>query len=115
MPCMHLDYGSVKCTPQNQGHCLSRLPQHWPQSAITTGCDVLPSLEPTASTFFTTSMPSVTLPKTTCLPSKCGVWPVQMKNWLPLVLGPALAMERHPLPVCLPALPEKLSSANLPP
>eukprot|EP00421_Protoceratium_reticulatum_P072976 CAMPEP_0168427328 /NCGR_PEP_ID=MMETSP0228-20121227/36292_1 /TAXON_ID=133427 /ORGANISM="Protoceratium reticulatum, Strain CCCM 535 (=CCMP 1889)" /LENGTH=35 /DNA_ID= /DNA_START= /DNA_END= /DNA_ORIENTATION= len=34
-----------------------------------TGLAVLPDCEPTASAFFTTSMPSVTTPKTTCLPS----------------------------------------------
>ena len=32
---------------------------------------------------------AVTLPKTTCLPSRGGVGTVVMKNWLPLVLGPA--------------------------
>lgn len=37
---------------------------------------------------------SLTWPKTTCLPSKKGVGTVQMKNWLPLVLRPALAIER---------------------
>ena len=35
---------------------------------------------------------------------------VQMKNWDPLVLGPAFAMERIPGPVCFR---EKFSSANL--
>ena len=35
---------------------------------------------------------------------------VQMKNWEPLVLGPALAMDRIPGPVCLRV---KFSSANL--
>merc|ERR1719275_261276 len=30
--------------------------------------------------FFTTSIPSTTLPKTTCLPSNHGVSTVQMKN-----------------------------------
>ena len=42
-----------------------------------------------ASIFLTTSMPSTTLPKTTCLPSRNGVGTVVMKNWEPLVLGPA--------------------------
>ena len=40
------------------------------------------------STFRTTSMPSVTRPKTTCLLFRNGVATVQMKNWEPLVLGP---------------------------
>lgn len=55
----------------------------------------LPCPDPTASTFFTTSLPAETLPKTTCLPSSQEVSAVVMKNWLPLVLGPALAMERQ--------------------
>ena len=36
---------------------------------MTTGADVLPDSEPTASIALTTSKPFVTLPKTTCLPS----------------------------------------------
>jgi hypothetical protein len=43
-----------------------------------------------------------------CLPSSQGVGPVVMKNWDPLVLGPALAMERTPV-ACLTL---KFSSAN---
>lgn len=35
---------------------------------------------------------------------------VQMKNWEPLVLGPALAMDRIPAPVCVKL---KFSSSNL--
>ena len=35
-------------------------------------------------------MPAVTLPKTTWRPSSQLVLTVQMKNWLPLVSGPAL-------------------------
>ena len=35
-----------------------------------------------------------TLPKTVCLLSSQGVGTVVMKNWLPLVLGPALAILR---------------------
>ena len=35
-----------------------------------------------------------TLPKTVCLLSSQGVGTVVMKNWLPLVFGPALAMLR---------------------
>ena len=40
---------------------------------------------------FRTSMPSITCPKTECLPSRCGCGPWVMKNWPPLVLGPLLA------------------------
>jgi hypothetical protein len=37
-----------------------------------------------------------TCPKTTCLPSSQAVGTVVMKNWLPLVFGPALAMDSMP-------------------
>jgi hypothetical protein len=46
---------------------------------------VEPLEEPTLSTAWTTSRPSTTWPKTTCLPSNHEVLTVQMKNWLPLV------------------------------
>lgn len=39
-----------------------------------------------------------------------AVLAVQMKNWDPLVLGPALAMDRTPGPVCVSW---KFSSSNL--
>jgi len=39
-------------------------------------------------------MPSMPLPKTECLPSSQGAASSVMKNWLPFVLGPALAIER---------------------
>merc|ERR1711933_438985 len=84
----------------------------WPQSAMTTALAVLPDCEPTPSIFFTISMPSVTLPKTTCLPSSHAVLTVHRKNCEPLVLGPAFAMERMPGPVCFNV---KFSSANLAP
>ena len=45
-----------------------------------TGLDVAPEPEPTASIFLTTSMPLVTEPKTTCLPSSQSVLTVQRKN-----------------------------------
>ena len=47
-------------------------------------------------TFLTTSMPSTTDPKTTCLPSNQAVSAVHKKNCDPLVLGPALAIDRIP-------------------
>merc|ERR1712226_1803586 len=53
---------------------------------------------------------ATTCPKTTCLPSSQEVLAVQRKNWDPLVLGPALAMERTPGPVCFSW---KFSSLNL--
>ena len=39
-------------------------------------------------------MPSMTLPKTTCFPSRKSHFAVVMKNWHPFVLGPELACER---------------------
>lgn len=62
------------------------------------------------SIFLTTSMPSTTRPKTTCLLFKNGVGTVVMKNWHPLVFGPELAMLSNPGWLCLSV---KLSSANL--
>ena len=51
----------------------------------------------------TISMPSMTFPNTTCFPSRKGVGTVVMKNWEPLVSGPAF---------CVPSLlvqpPEQL-------
>lgn len=44
------------------------------------------------------TMPSSTLPNTTCLPSSHGVFTVVMKNWEPLVSLPALAMLTQPGP-----------------
>lgn len=38
------------------------------------------------------TIPSRTLPKTTCFPSSQGALTARMKNWEPLVSGPALAM-----------------------
>lgn len=52
------------------------------------------------SSILTTPSPFSTWPKTTCLPSKCDVGTVVMKNWEPLVLGPALAMLRRPTLSC---------------
>jgi hypothetical protein len=47
--------------------------------------EVLPVWDPTFSMFWTTSRPSLTWPKTTCLPSNQEVLTVQMKNWEPLL------------------------------
>mmetsp|Transcript_9480 Transcript_9480/g.19624 ORF Transcript_9480/g.19624 Transcript_9480/m.19624 type:complete len:238 (+) Transcript_9480:968-1681(+) len=53
---------------------------HSPQSSISTILLVSPSLLPRSSIRFTTFIPSITLPKTTCLLSSQGVCAVQMKN-----------------------------------
>lgn len=74
--------------------------------------EVAPVRDPLDSIFETTSMPSMTLPKTTWRPSSHAVLTVVMKNWEPFVSGPALAMERIPGSVCLSPKP---SSANLEP
>lgn len=124
-----------------------RVYESCPQSAMVIFLLVLPSLEPQRSMASTTFIPSLTRPKTTCLPSnlpekhqselvsdvpkrrtspKCrspklllpqptthhSVLAVQMKNWEPFVLGPALAMDRMPGPVCFRM---KFSSGNFSP
>lgn len=63
-------------------------------------------------TFLTTSIPSTTFPNTTCFPSSQLVLALVMKNWLPLVLGPAFAMESIPGSVWVSL---KFSSSNLVP
>jgi hypothetical protein len=65
---------------------------------MTTGLEVAPDWLPTASQALTTSMPPVTEPYTTCLPSSQSVLTVHRKNCEPLVPGPALAMDRMPSP-----------------
>jgi len=49
-----------------------------------------------APILFTTSIPSTTSPNTLCLLSSHGVAASVTKNWLPLVFGPELAIERMP-------------------
>lgn len=43
---------------------------------------------------------AIPLPKTVCLPFSHDVMTVVMKNWEPLVLGPALAMLSKPATSC---------------
>merc|ERR1711976_785948 len=93
-------------------HGSSKLTYSCPQSAITTGFAVLPLCDPTASIFLTTSIPSVTLPNTTCFPSSQLVFTVHKKNCDPFVPGPALAIDKTPGPVCFNV---KFSSANFAP
>ena len=89
---------------------MMRVNHNSPQSAMRTSALVAPDCEPTASTFFTTSIPSTTLPKTTCLPSNHVVSLVHKKNCEPLVFGPAFALDKMPGPGCFYA---KFSSSNL--
>lgn len=56
------------------------------------------------------TIPSRTLANTTCLLSSHGALASVMKNWEPLVSGPAFAMLTHPAPRCFSL---KFSSANV--
>jgi hypothetical protein len=58
---------------------------NWPDFSMVTVLEVLPVWDPTRSTAWTTSRPSMTFPKTTCFPSNQEVLTVQMKNWEPLL------------------------------
>lgn len=51
-----------------------------PHCAMDTSCAGFSLITLVFSTFFTTSMPSITFPKTTCLLFKNGVGTVVMKN-----------------------------------
>lgn len=84
----------------------------WPQSMILTFWFVRPFALPTFSIWWTISIPLVTRPNTTCLPSSQGVSEPVMKNWDPLLLGPELAMLTTPGPEWRSA---KFSSANFAP
>src|SRR5262245_53436509 len=84
--------------------------QSWPQLSTTSLPLGAPLLEPMFSSFFTMSEPSITSPKTTCLPSSQAVTTVVMKNCEPLVFGPELAIERRNGLLCLSL---KFSSLNL--
>lgn len=65
----------------------------------------------TFSTFLTMSIPSRTLPKTTCLPSRKLHFAQVMKNWQPFVFVPEFAIDNNPAESCLSS---KDSSANIP-
>ena len=58
-------------------------------------------------------IPLCTLPNIVCFPSSQGVGASVTKNWEPLELGPELAIQRTPAPVCFNALVN--SSSNFPP
>ena len=66
----------------------------------------------TFSIFLMMSRPSITLPNTTCFPSRKSHFAHVTKNWQPLVPGPLFAMERIPGPSCFSL---KFSSANIGP
>lgn len=83
-----------------------------PQSAMTHGADGAPSSDPFDSIAFTTSIPSITLPKTTCFPSSHVVLTVHRKNCEPFVFAPQFAIDKTPGPVCFSL---KFSSSNFSP
>lgn len=83
-----------------------------PQSAMTIFLEVDPDELPKDSIFLMTSIPSTTLPNTTCLLSSHEVRAVQIKNCEPFVFLPEFAMDKMPGPVCFNV---KFSSLNLPP
>lgn len=70
------------------------------------------SLESVATkpNFWTTFIPSFTLPKMVCFRSKKGVGARVRKNWLPFVFGPAFAIAKIPAPVNRNSV--EISSAN---
>lgn len=70
------------------------------------------SLESVATrpNFWTTFIPSFTLPKMVCFRSKKGVGARVRKNWLPFVFGPAFAIAKIPAPVNRNSA--EISSAN---
>ena len=71
---------------------LSESSSNNPQAWMTTRSLGLPEALPHCSIISTTGQPSITEPKTTCLPSRWGVRLVVIKNWLPFVWRPALAI-----------------------
>jgi hypothetical protein len=67
-----------------------------PQSLITIGfTGLFPLSTATYCSLSANSCPSITFPNTTCFPFNHGVSPSVIKNCDPLVLGPALAIERE--------------------
>src|SRR6266540_888218 len=66
-------------------------------SMTTSSCGLSRVSRGSSAILSTTSMPSVTRPKTVCFPSSQGAASVvTMKNWLPFVFGPAFAMAKAP-------------------
>ena len=86
--------------------------ESWPQSAITHLALVAPDEDPTLSKASKTSHPSMTFPNTVCFPSSQLHGINVMKNYDPLVFGPALAIDKSPLARCFIL---KFSSANFMP
>src|SRR5207244_13100587 len=67
-------------------------------SMTTSSCGLSRASRGSSEILSTTSMPSVTRPKTVCFPSSHDAASVlTMKNWLPFVFGPAFAIANAPL------------------
>ena len=68
---------------------ISHISPHW--GTRTGSLGLLLGPVGTFSIFLMTSRPSITLPNTTCFPSKKSHFVHVMKNWQPLVSGPLFA------------------------
>jgi hypothetical protein len=68
---------------------LAYISPHWAMATSISGTSLPRRPVLVASIILTMSIPSTTFPNTTCLLSRNGVGTVVMKNWEPLVLGPA--------------------------
>ena len=66
-----------------------------PHLAISTFSLGVPLEEPTLSTALTNSWPSITSPKTVCLPLRWGVGTVVMKNCDPLLTNLATFQDKY--------------------
>mmetsp|Transcript_46993 Transcript_46993/g.119880 ORF Transcript_46993/g.119880 Transcript_46993/m.119880 type:complete len:228 (+) Transcript_46993:454-1137(+) len=88
----------------------STSPQPDTYTAFLVSPDALPSVSSTRSVRMLS--PSIALPNTVCFPLRCGCGRNRMKNCEPLVLGPALAIDRTPPASCLSA---KFSSSKTSP
>merc|ERR1712110_394618 len=86
---------AVAAAADPTGRGTSPAPLTSPQSWILMRPLVLPFSEPSFSILRINSCPCTTPPNTTCFPSSQLVFAVVMKNWEPLVLGPALAIDRR--------------------
>jgi hypothetical protein len=82
------DSGQCDLESLSLDNLLGHISPHW--AMITSRLGLSRSEAPVRvfSILRATSMPSTTLPKTTCLLFRKGVATVVMKNWQPLVLGP---------------------------
>src|SRR6185295_18868964 len=97
-PQLRVDRGHQRLEVGTIGPGLGHQPSRWIVSLVIVTGVTGRSCRPvgTAPIFLTMSMPSTTSPKTEWRLSRCGVGPSVMKNWLPLVFGPAFAIDSIP-------------------